>query len=255
MLHWALLACGALLSVVTAGCITEQRYHVLGESVRMTPDVAPAYFTEDDEPVYRVEAPFALRLTPPSARTLGSLAAAPASARMPYPRLPWVALHDLAVQVDYALTNESDRAISALITLNGSNEFHYYAPGPENLHQWERRVALGPRARVTGSITELELDEVAIDLATVVNGAPNSNLVVDRRSASSLDPRVQPYIPRTIPGLIAVRAGLETQVADNLTLELYVRVQDYEGRATARGDRAWEPPAPQPFTPIVPDLD
>jgi hypothetical protein len=250
----ALLSC-VLAAAVTQGCVTEQRYHVVGELVQLTADAQPAYVTEDDDPVYRVDAPFTLRISAPSEQASTRLSSAPAETRAPFPRLPWVALHDLGLQVDYALTNASDNDLSALITLNGINEFHYYAPGPENFHQWERRVALGPRQRVTGIVTELELDELAIDLATVVNGPLNSNLIVDRRSQSSLDPRAQPFIPQVIPGLVGVRAGLETTVAENLTLELTIRVKDFADRAAKRGEGSWELPEPQAFVPIVPDLD
>lgn len=242
----------ACLFALEASCITEQRYHVLDQRVQLTADAQPAYFVDEDEPVYRVDAPFTLRITPPDPAAEARLASAPAELRAPYPRLAWVALHDLELELDYALSNDADEPITALITINGINEFHFYAPGPEQLHQWERRVALGPRERITGSITELELDEVAIDLATVVNGPENSNLVVDRRSQSSLDPRVRPFIPKAVPGLVGLRAGLEAGRAQPLTLTLTIRVQDHDGRAAARGEPAWLLPEPQPFVPVVP---
>jgi len=108
---------------------------------------------------------------------------------------------------------------------------------------------------VHGTVTELELDELAIDLATVINGAPNSNLVVDRMSQSSLDPRVMPFIPATIAGLTGVRAGIETGVARDLTLHVFVRVQDYGERAQKRGEPRWQLPEPAPFTPVSPDQE
>jgi hypothetical protein len=174
---------------------------------------------------------------------------------LPFPRLPWVRLRDLDLQLDWALTNEGDRPLVAMITINGVNEFHYYAPGPENFHQWERRVQVAPGQRVEGTVTELELDEVAIDLATVVNGAPNSNLVVEAMSQSGLDERTRAFVPSVIPGLVGVRAGLETTAAVPLVLEISVRVQDHEKRAAKRGERRWELPAAMPFVPIVPDLE
>ena len=246
---------GGWMAACAAGCVEEQRYHVVDETVQLTADAQPAYVTEDDEPVYRVDRAFSLRLTAPSSAALTRLAAEAQGRMLPFPRLPWVTLHDLDLQLDWALTNEGSVPLVAMITLNGVNEFHYYAPGPENFHQWERRVAVAPGQRVHGSVTELELDEVAIDLATVVNGAPNSNLVVEARSQSSRDERVRAFIPAVIPGLVGIRAGLETGAAVPLTLELSIRVQDHGDRAAKRGEARWEIPAAQPFVPVVPDLE
>lgn len=241
--------------LVSVSCIEEQRYHVVGETVVLSAATPPAYVTDDDEEVFRVERAFSLRISEPNARELAALAGEARASALPYPRLPWVALHDLELQLDYALTNESDEPLVAMVTLNGVNEFHYYAPGPENLHQWERRIALGAGARVHGTVTELELDELAVDLATVVNGAPNSNLVVETRSQASRDERVQPFVPAVIAGLVGLRAGLETTRAVPLTLELSIRVQDHGERAARRGERAWQLPVAEAFVPVVPDLE
>jgi hypothetical protein len=253
-LRWQATLRGAC-ALALFGCLTEQRYHVLDGEVELTTDAVPTYFTEDDEPIYRVDAPFELRITAPSEADLARLTRELAGKTMNYPRLPWVALRDLSLQLDYALANDSDRPLTALVFVNGVNEFQYYAPGQEDLNQWERRIALAPHERISGTITELELDELAIDLATVVNGAPNSNLVVDRNSQSSRDPRVAPYAPTVVPGLVGVRAGIETTVAEHVLLELTIRVTDHEDRAQPRGDRSWTLPEPAPFTPIVPEED
>lgn len=247
------LARAALLALsCSLGCLEEQRYQDTSALVQLTADAQPAYVTEDDDPIYRVDLPFELRITPPSSEALAKLSA---QSNPPDPRLPWVSLHDLDLQLDYALQNDSDQSTVAMITLNGINEFRYYAPGPENFHQWERRVALAPHQRVTGTVTEEELDEIAVDLATAANGAPNSNLVVERRSQSSLDPRVQPYIPRVVPGLVGIRAGIETGRALPLTLAITLRVQDHGERAAKRGETRWELPVPQPFVPVVPEVE
>ncbi len=245
---------GALSSALL-GCLTEQRYHVLDGEVQLTADAMPTYMTEDDQAIYRVDAPFSLRITPPSGADLARLTREAAGKTTLYPRLPWVALHDLALQLDYAIENDSDRAMNVLVFFNGTNEFQYYAPGQEDLNQWERRIALDPHERVSGTVTELELDEIAVDLATVLNGAPNSNLVVARNSQSSRDPRVAPFLPTVVPGLVGVRAGIETTLAAHVVLELTLRVTDHGDRASPRGDRSWRLPEPAPFTPIVPDMN
>ncbi|MDB4985215.1 MAG: hypothetical protein JWN04_393 [Myxococcaceae bacterium] len=240
------------------GCLAEQRYQITDAAVVMTPELAPAFLTQDDAPVFRIDAPFLLRITPPSDAELARLSAGAQGMMLPFPRLPWVKLHDLELQLDYAITNQSPNALLATVTVNGINEFVYYAPGPEDLHQWQRRIALAPGQRVSGTITDVELDEVATDLATVVNGAPNSNLVVTFQSQSGRDPRVQPFIPKVIPGLDGLRAGIETTgqegaSAPALTLELTVHVRDLGDRACARDKKPWQLPGPAPFTPIAPD--
>jgi hypothetical protein len=249
----AKLRTAACALALVGGCLEESRYHVVQEQVELTADTPPAYVTEDDEEVFRVDRAFALRITAPSQAALAQLTRDAPGRTTNYPRLPWVSLHDLELQLDYAITNASEEPITAMVTLNGVNEFQYYAPGPENLHQWERRIALAPRQRVTGTVTELEMDEIAIDLATVVNGAPNSNLVVDRNSQSGRDPRVSQYVPRVVPGLVGVRAGIESMRAAPVVLEVFIRVQDHEDRAQPRGEASWQLPEAAPFTPIVPE--
>lgn len=256
MRAWAIrLVTIAVLLGTLLGCLQEQRYHVVDAAVEMTADTPVFFVTEDDDEVFRVDAPFSLRITPPSERALAALSEPPATDYAPFVRRPWVMRDDLTLQLDYAVENRAMDPVVVTVTLNGINEFHYYAPGPENFHQWERRVSLAPGERVHGTLTGLELDEIAVDLATVVNGAPNSNLVVDARSQSDRDPRVAPYIPKLVPGLVGVRAGLETNRALPLRLELTIRGSDHHDRAAKRGERAWTLPEPQPFTPIVPDIE
>ncbi|MET0343457.1 MAG: hypothetical protein ABW252_20770 [Polyangiales bacterium] len=247
-----LRACIAASSVLAPGCLAAQRHELPADPIAITADAQPAFVGENDEPVFRAEQRTMLHLTPPTDAERASLAAQPTP---PYPRAPWIALDDLELQLDYALESASDMPVVVDVTLDGINEFHAYAPGPEDLHQWARRLALAPRERITGTVTELELHEVAVDLATVVNGAPNSNLVVDPRSQAGRDPRVAAFVPARIPGLIGVLVGLESARAAALTLRFTIRVQDHGERATRRGERAWTAPAPAPFTPVAPEVD
>lgn len=241
-----------LLVPVLTGCLEAQRYEVVRESVSLASAAAPAYVDPDDAPVYRVERSFELRITAPSEAELDARAGMQSP---PYARAPWVELSVLELQLDYAVENESEQSLTLELTLDGRNEFHVYTPGPDDLHQWSRRVTLSPREVLTGSISELELDEVAIDLATVVNGAPNSNLVVDPRSQSSRDPRVRAFVPARVPGLVGIHVGLTTMRAADVTLTLSLRVRDQGGRAAHEGEPDWQLPAPVPFAPIVPERD
>lgn len=245
----------SLLLLVAAGCVEEQRYAIEHEAVALTADAEPAFVNEDDEEIFIVTRDFELQITPPPMGQLGRLTSLAQGKELPFPRLPWVALHDLELQLDYTLANQGDQPVTASVLVNGRNEFHAYTPGPEDFSQWERRFALEPRQRVHGTITELELDELAVDLATVVNGAPNSNEVVHFTSQSGSDGRNRAYVPKVIPGLVGLRAGIMTSAAADVVLEITVRVQDHGSRATARGQKRWELPQATPFVPIVPEED
>jgi hypothetical protein len=240
----------ALLLLLSSACVLEeQRYVVENEAVALTASTPAAFEDEDGNQFFVVERRFGLPLEVPSQANLDMLA----GDATPFPRFPWVEREDLELKVDYTLANLDDTTLVAAITLDGENEFFAYAPGQEDFHQWERRIELGPRERVTGSISELEMDEVAIDLATVVNGAPNSNQVVQFQSQSGRDPRVRPFVPKVVPGLTGLRFGLVANQAGNVVLELSVRAQDHGGRLAERGDESWEPPAPVDFVPVVPE--
>ncbi len=239
-----------VLGGLEGSCVLEeQRYVVENEAVALTADTPAAFVDEDDNEFFVVQRHFGLPISRPSQAQLDRLNV-PAA---PFPRKPWVEREDMELQVDYVLANLDDSTLVATVALDGENEFFAYAPGQDDFHQWERRIQLGPRQRVTGSISELEMDEVAIDLATVVNGAPNSNQVVQFESQSGRDPRIKRYVPKTVPGLVGLRFGLITNQAGNVVLELSVRAQDHGSRLSERGDGRWQPPAPMEFVPVVPE--
>jgi hypothetical protein len=242
---------GVLVLVLASSCVLEeQRYVVENEAVALTADTAPAFEDEDGNPIFVVQRRFGLPISRPSQAQLDMLWMTPAA---PFPRTPWVEREDMELTVDYVLANLGDEPLIATVTLDGENEFHAYAPTPLDFHQWERIIELGPRQRVTGAISELEMDEVAIDLATVVNGAPNSNQVVYFESQSGRDPRVKRYIPKLVPGLVGLRFGIIATSAGNVVLEVSVRAQDHGSRLPERGEERWQTPAPMDFVPVVPE--
>lgn len=249
--HGVTLPLCALAALV--GCVQEQRYAVENEAVALTADAEPAFINEDDEEIFIVSRDLTLQITPPPAARLAQLASLAQGKELPFPRLPWVALHDLELQLDYTLANQGDEPVTATVLLNGRNEFHAYTPGPEDFSQWERRFLLEPKQRVHGTVTELELDEMAIDLATVVNGAPNSNEVVHFSSQSGRDTRNRAFVPSVVPGLVGLSTGIMTNAAADVVLEVTIRVQDHGDRAAPRGKARWELPEPTPFVPVAPE--
>lgn len=241
------------------GCADERVYVGDGvELVALTDDTAPAVETEDGA-IYVVERRVDLPVRRAPDSVLQDLAEAAQSYEgLPFPRLPWVERGDLESQIDFVLSNLDDERHDVAVTVNGYNEFHEYVPGfaeideepTPDFAQWERTYRIEPLERITGTVREDELDEVAVDLATVVNGAPSSNQVVFFENQSSRDERNRPYIPEVIPGLVGVRAGLRALEQANLLLELSIRVRNANDRLADQDDQLLEP-MPEPFMPVT----
>jgi hypothetical protein len=251
----ALRHASVLLAALACACVEEQRYVVENAAFAMSADTEPAFVNDDDDELFIITRTFSFPISPPSELVLGRLNGAPAELVAPFPRAPWVTVDDVAYTLDFVVQNASDAPLSVLVGLDGVNEFNVYTPGPEDLHQWERRFAIPAGGREHFSVIAQEMREIAVDLATVVNGAPNSNLVVQFENQSGRDDRVKPYIPKAIPGLVGVVASLTTSTAASVQLELSVRAEDHGGRVPRRGDARWELPAPAPFMPVVPEAE
>lgn len=247
--------CAVLL--LTA-CHVEPEYIGDGKlfQVALTEDTAPALSIDDEAALFIVETRAELPVRAPTAAERAALA----RASTPYPRLPWVRRDDIAIQVDFTLTNLDDAPRNIDVIINGANEFHEYVPlvlmdedQAIPLHaQWERRYDLQPLQRVAATVREEELDEMAVDLATVVNGAPNSDEVVYFENNSATDTRSRPYIPRVIPGLTALRLGLRANQAANAFMEVSVRVRD-EADKLADDDEPLMEQMPELFESVIPE--
>ena len=217
----------------------------------------PAAFTSDDGDLYIVETRIELPILQPSDMSVEGLReGARALDDYPYRRLPWVARGDLELEIDFTLSNLDDREREVAVIVNGINEFHEYRPGvtviddtpTPDFSQWERLYKLEPLERLEHTIREEELDEVAVDLATVINGAPNPQLVVYFENKSSSDERSQPYIPEVVPGLVGVYLGLRATEPGRIVLEATLRVREAEDRL-ADPDQAKMRLHPEAFMP------
>jgi hypothetical protein len=252
---------GALLCLLGLGCQDQTFVGLDGLlALAMTEDAAP-FATGDDAAMYIVEARAELPLRVPSDGAMQALVEDAEGLEVPFPRLPWVERGDYELKVDWMVRNLEDRPVIVEVVLNGFNEFDEYVPGftvdnddiIPDFAQYERRLALDPLETRHGTVREEHLDEAAVDLATVVNGIENANLVMSPRSQSSLDPRVQPYIPPVIPALTGLRIGLRATTdggpAPRLVLEATLRVRDLDDKVVDPDD-AWELPVPTPFTPV-----
>ncbi len=257
------LWCGAVLAIV--GCDDDRVY--AGEDklyqVAMTAETPAAIESEEGGALFIVEqrADLAIKV-PTQAELADRTAGARAYKGLPFPRLPWVERGELELQIDFTLSNLDDRDREVDVIVNGANEFDEYVPGvtiveedPIPLHsQWEKRFQVKAKSRISGTVREEDLDEAAVDLATVVNGAPNSDEVVYFENKSTTDPRSKKYIPAVIPGLVAVRLGLRTNQAATLLLEASIRVRDV-GDKLADEDEPHMRIDPEPFESVFPDME
>jgi hypothetical protein len=252
-----------LLLPCVLACNDERRY--VGDppvvQVALTGDT-PAAFTMEDTQIFVIEQRVALPIRKPTDTVLADLqTAAQDMDGLPFPRMPWLARDALSLQVDFTLYNLDDQAHDVTVTMNGFNEFDEYVPGINvidddvviDFAQWERLYTVPAKQRIARTIREEEFDEAAVDLATVVNGAPSSNQVVYFENLSDRDSRSQKYIPAVIPGLGGFRIGMRTTEAVNVLLEATVRVRDTDDRL-AEGDDARFELHPEPFTPVAPEL-
>lgn len=224
-------------------------------SVAIDENTTPYLVTEDGG-FFFIERRVEFDVEAPSQGKLGQLFGTPAP---PFPRSPWIGWGDLPFEIDWSLTNLADASADVTVTVNGINEFFEYMPAftvddgdvVADYCQWERRYVLEPFETREGTIHESETDEIAVDLATVVNGAPNANQIVYFENQHDHDPRAEPYIPEVVPGLVGVRIGLEAVGTRRVILEATLRMRDVEGRLVDPDER-WQLPVPTVFTPVPP---
>jgi hypothetical protein len=245
-----------LLLAVLAGCTDQEHLGPGGYYIFAMTDATPAFIEGENGAAYRVEYRVELPIEAPTPEQMAALEAA--GPQGPFPRMPWVERNDVFLELDYVISNLADAEIRVRLGMNGFNEFHEYMPGAvivddevvEDFNQYEREWELEPYERRYGTIREEDIDEIAVDLATVVNGAPNANQVVHFQNHSDHDPRSQMYVPAVIPGLTGFRMALNSTAPVNVAVEFSLRARD-EGGRIVDVQNAWVLPVPAPFMPSM----
>ena len=248
-----------LIAAFGVSCSDTQYVGPEGFFVFAITETTPPFATEDESSLFIVEQRATLPIEAPTDAELAELGAA--ADGLPFPRAPWVERGDYEIEVDYVIINLDDAPARVTVAFDGINEFNVYVPGfvvgeeelIEELHQFERVVALEPLERRVGTVREETFDEVAVDLATVVNGVTNAHQVVHPDNHSSSDRRSMAFVPAVVPALTGLRAVLsvvsdEGSTPPNVALEWTIRVRDERGIIVADED-AWELPEPVPFLP------
>jgi len=254
-----LLFVALAVALLGTGCLEQEEY--TGDTgfyaFAMTDAIAPIAEGEEAS-VYLIESRVEIPLRPPNEDEMAELAMM--AAPPPFGSYPWVVLDDLHIEVDVVITNLTAERRDIAFTIDGFNEFHEYVPGltvsPDgeevvpNFSQWERTFGLEPGEQYSVTIFERDMDEIAMDLATVVNGAPNSNEIVHFSNQTGIDPRAEPYIPEVIPGLTGFRMGIRTGAAANVVAEVSLRVRDVNDKLSndaTNPDEVWVAPTPSIF--------
>jgi hypothetical protein len=218
----------------------------------------PPFAEGEDASLYLVEQRIEIPFRPPTERELMDLTQVEGLA-IPYPTLPYVQRGNIEIEIDWTLSNLSEQRVVADVVVNGINEFHEYNPAAQVVDDdlvidfagYERSYRIDGGARLRGTIREELMDEVAVDLATVVNGAPNANQITFFENQSAVDARSRRFIPDVVPALTGVRVGLRATSPVPLLLEFTVRVRDERGvlELDLEAER-WERPAPALFGPM-----
>jgi hypothetical protein len=243
--------------VATMGCSANTDHQTYDPvSLGMVSTDAPLY-DDQETTIYQVERPVSLPIAAPSPADLAALAM---SQVPPYARMPWITNNDVKVQMAWTVSNLDGAAHNIEILVDPWNEFARYVPGVNvgeeatipNLSGIDLLIRVEGRQRISGTFTFDDMDELAIDLATVqsillanppppatgmaaaapsgpnVNGMVNHAFELHNRSSDG-DVLIGSYIPSTVAGLIGFDLGLRTYAPAKVAIEIVVEVRDAQG--------------------------
>lgn len=259
---WLAALSAAVSSTATlGGCSDDTTRRLDPVSVAMVGNdgFAPVY---DDQELTIYEAKTSLML-PIIAPTPSQFEALSNAASDPFERLPWVGQNDVHVQVTWTLSNLDPGAHAVWVMLDPWNEFGRYQPAVHMDGEQAVRDLSGidmlfevpgtedeAEPRIVGTFTFDDMDELAVDFATVfkiLNDAvpvdaeeedPRPTLVnhaFNVRDRSNRSPLLAPYRPSVVPGLVGFDYGVRTSEHANVALELLVELRDDGDRVAERG--------------------
>ena len=252
-----------------------------GDTRRLSPvsvalaETVPPIYDDGELTIYEAKTSLMLPVIAPSDAQMTRLGEEPSD---PFERQPWVTRDDVGVQVTWTLSNLDPDDRNVWVMIDPYNEFGRYEPaivvtddqavrdlsGIDMLFALpgtDRAASGGAEPRIVGTFTFDDMDELALDFATVfkiINDAapsdeeeddPRSTLVnyaFNVRNRSYNSPLLAPYRPTSVPGLVGFDFGVRTSEPANVALEIVVEVRDRNGdRIAERGQavRLLEPPA------------
>lgn len=259
---WALLVYTAGIGLL--GCSSEVTRRLDPAVVAMSDRLAPVY---DDGELTIYEAKTGLML-PIIAPRPDQAAALEGQAIDPFERRPWVTDADLQIEVTWTLSNLDPQAHEVWVMFDPWNEFGRYEPaieinGDEAVRDLsgidmlfllpgvEGADGVAPDPRLVGTVTFDDMDELALDFATVfkiirdavpidaTEDDPRSTLVNNAfnvRNRSYNSPLLAAYHPGVVPALVGFDFGVRTSEPANVALEILVEMRDRQGdRVAERG--------------------
>ena len=258
-------------ALIAFGCGSqEQSRNLAPEQVGLTPEVPPI-FEDDESTVYEVKRGLQFPILNPSPAQANALNQEVVE---PYGRKPWITNKDVKVQLSWTLSNLGEDECTAELLIDPWNEFGRYYPGmtltdaedqtfQQNFSGFDRYFVLegkgaGASSRRHGTITFDDMNEMAIDYATVQNmikfpppppngAAVDPEMMVDPVPTyanhafnfinhSYDDVLIAPYIPAVIAGLTGVDFGFRTMEKATIALEVQIEVVDLgQGRVQEAG--------------------
>ena len=249
-----------------------------GDTRRLPPvsvalaETVPPIYDDGELTIYEAKTQLMLPIIAPSDAQLDRLSEEPSD---PFQRQPWVTHDDVGVQVTWTLSNLDAADRSVWVMIDPYNEFGRYEPAitvtddeaVRDLSGIDMLFLLpgtesdvGAEPRIIGTFTFDDMDELALDFATVFKviedaapvdeeeDDPRSTLVnyaFNVRNRSYNSPLLDPYRPASVPGLVGFDFGLRTSQAANVALEIVVEIRDRRGdRVAQRGQtvRLLDPP-------------
>lgn len=248
------------------GCGSQEKSRNLDtEQVGLTPDTPPI-FEDDESQLFEVKRGLQFPILAPSAAQQNALNGTVVE---PYGRKPWITNKDVKVQLTWTISNLDEDQHVVEMLIDPWNEFGRYYPGMNlvdaeneefkpNFSGIDRYYVLegkgkGASSRRHGTCTFDDMNEMAIDFATVQNmikfppPLPNgaqadpdemtdplptyANHAFNFINHSYNDPLVAPYIPAVIAGLTGVDFGFRTTEKATIALDVQIEVVDLgEGR-------------------------
>lgn len=257
-------ACFVALAVTVAGTACSQastNQTTAPVDLGMTPSLT-AYYNSEELTLYEVQTPVQLPVKQPSANDLSGLGGAPPNTG--YPRQPWLLASDESLEVHYIISNLDSQDHTAYLLIDPWNEFVRWNPGVTVVNDetaapnygYDLPFLVPAMSRVQGTITQDDMQEIAIKLASVENllnsqqtqaalaatmdGGMNdtgfdptgtaNNIFNPQNRSNGGDPLYTPWIPSVVAGLTGFDLGLRTTESATLAVEITIDVQDLSGK-------------------------
>jgi hypothetical protein len=263
-----------LCALCGAGCSAQvQDRNLEPEQVGLTPAVPPI-FDDGETQLFEVKKGLQFPIAQPDSAAAAALDKQDVE---PYGRMPWITNKDVKVQLTWTLSNLDAGGHVVELLIDPWNEFGRYYPGMQLVNAQEQKfepnssgidhlyvldgAGAGASSRRHGTFTFDDMNEMAIDFATVQNmkklsplPLPNgaqadptmmvdplptyANHAFNLINHSYNDLLIAPYIPAVIAGLTGIDFGFRTTEKATVALDIQIEILDSgQDRVVQAGDQ------------------